>query len=159
MVKYHDKIKEIKEIGLNAYNLSLKTLEYSCDIYLEHSNYLRKKDPFHVFLMKQNLHWIIEHRNNLYILKKRLLPYTNDVDSAVQKEAIEHLNLVNTCIDTCWDSILRVKNTFGEEFKEENITPLFRQVENKSFFKDKIKSIALIVFIIFMIIGFFCFFF
>ncbi|MBP3353196.1 MAG: hypothetical protein IJ341_04030 [Bacteroidales bacterium] len=159
MVKYSDKIREIKEIGSNAYNLSLKTLEYSCDIYLEHSNYLKKGDSFSIYLMKQNLHRIIENRETLYGLKKRLISYRNDIDNAIQNEAIKQLSLVNTAIDSCRESIRGVEDTFGEEFKEENITPLFRQVENKSFSKDKNKSLALIIYIILLIIGAFLLFF
>ena len=159
MVKYSDKIREIKEIGSNAYNLSLKTLEYSCDIYLEHSNYLKKGDSFSIYLMKQNLHRIIEYRETLYGLKKRLISYRNDIDNAIQNEAIKQLSLVNTAIDSCRESIRGVEDTFGEEFKEENITPLFRQVENKSFSKDKNKSLALIIYIILLIIGAFLLFF
>lgn len=158
MTKYSEKIREIKEIGSNAYNLSLKTLEYSCDIYLEHSNYLKKGDSFSIYLMKQNLHRIIENRETLYGLKKRLISYRNDIDNAIQNEAIEQLSLVNTAIDSCWESIKGVKETFGEEFKEEKIIPLFRQVEKKSSSKDKNKSIALIIYIILLIIGAFIFF-
>ena len=159
MVKYSDKIREIKEIGSNAYNLSLKTIEYSCDIYLKHSNYLKKGDSFSIYLMKQNLHRIIENRETLYVLKERLISYRNDVDNAIQNEAIEQLSLVNTAIDSCWESIKGVEETFGEEFKEEKIIPLFRQVEKKSSSKDKNKSIALIIYIIFLIIGAFLLFF
>ena len=159
MVKYSDKIREIKEIGSNAYNLSLKTLEYSCDIYLEHSNYLKKGDSFSIYLMKQNLHRIIENRETLYGLKKRLISYRNDIDNAIQNEAIKQLSLVNTAIDSCRESIRGGEDTFGEEFKEEHITPLFRQVENKSFSKDKNKSLALIIYIILLIIGAFLLFF
>lgn len=159
MTKYSDKIREIKEIGSNAYNLSLKTLEYRCDIYIEHSNYLRKKDSFSIYLMKQNLHRIIENRETLYGLKKRLIFYRSDVDNVIQNEAIEQLSLVNTAIDSCWESIKGVEETFGEEFKEEKIIPLFRQVEKKSSSKDKNKSIAIIIYIILLIIGVFLLFF
>lgn len=155
MTKYSEKIREIKEIGSNAYNLSLKTLEYRCDIYLEHSNYLKKGDSFSIYLMKQNLHRIIENRETLYGLKKRLISYRNDIDNAIQNEVIKQLSLVNTAIDSCWESIRGAEDTFGEEFKEENIAPLFRQVENKSFSKDKNKSFALIIYIILLIIGVF----
>ena len=159
MTKYSDKIREIKEIGSNAYYLSLKTLEYSCDIYLEHSNYLRRKESFSIYLMKQNLHRIIENRKTLYELKKRLIFYRSDVDNVIQNEAIEQLSLVNTAIDSCWESIKGVEETFGEEFKEEKIIHLFRQVEKKSSSKDKYKSIALIIYIILLIIGVFLLFF
>ena len=158
MTKYSDKIREIKKIGSNAYNLSLKTLEYSCDIYLEHSNYLKKGDSFSIYLMKQNLHRIIENRETLYGLKKRLIFYRSDVDNVIQNEAIEQLSLVNTAIDSCWESIKGVEETFGEEFKEEKIIPLFRQVEKKSSSKDKNKSIAIIIYIILLTIGAFIFF-
>lgn len=158
MTKYSDKIREIKEIGSNAYNLSLKTLEYRCDIYIEHSNYLRKKDSFSIYLMKQNLHRIIENRETLYGLKKRLIFYRSDVDNVIQNEAIEQLSLVNTAIDSCWESIKGVEDTFGEEFKEEKIIPLFRQVEKKSSSKAKNKSIAIIIYIILLTIGAFIFF-
>ncbi len=159
MTKYSDKIREIKKIGSNAYNLSLKTLEYRCDIYIEHSNYLRKKDSFSIYLMKQNLHRIIENRETLYGLKKRLIFYRSDVDNVIQNEAIEQLSLVNTAIDSCWESIKGVEETFGEEFKEEKIIPLFRQVEKKSSSKDKNKSIAIIIYIILLTIGVFLLFF
>lgn len=160
MAKSSDKIREIKEIGSYAYNLSLKSLEYRTSIYLEHSNYLNKKDDFYIYLMKQNLHRIIENRTTLYGLKKQLISYRYDEDNAIQNEAIEQLNLVNTAIDSCWESIKSVEETFGKEFKEENITPLFRQVgNNSSFSKDKNKSIALIVYIIILSIGALLFFF
>ena len=158
MTKYSDKIREIKKIGSNAYNLSLKTLEYRCDIYIEHSNYLRKNDSFSIYLMKQNLHRIIENRETLYGLKKRLIFYRSDVDNVIQNEAIEQLSLVNTAIDSCWESIKGVEETFGEEFKEEKIIPLFRQVEKKSSSKDKNKSIVIIIYIILLTIGAFIFF-
>ena len=160
MTKYSDKIREIKEIGSNAYFLSLKTLEYSCDIYLEHSNYLKKGDSFSIYLMKQNLHRIIENRKTLYGLKKRLIFYRSDVDNVIQNEAIEQLSLVNTAIDSCWESIKGVEETFGEEFKEENIIPLFRKVDNASSPSNGgNKSIALIIYIILLTIGAFLFFF
>lgn len=158
MTKYSDKIREIKKIGSNAYNLSLKTLEYRCDIYREHSNYLRKNDSFSIYLMKQNLHRIIENRETLYGLKKRLISYRNDIDNVIQNEAIEQLSLVNTAIDSCWESIKGVEETFGEDFKEEKIIPLFCQVEKKSSSKDKNKSIAIIIYIILLTIGAFIFF-
>ena len=71
--------------------------------------------------MKQNLHRIIENRTTLYGLKKQLISYRDDKDSFIHNEAIEQLNLVNTAITTCWESIKRVEETFGEEFKEENM--------------------------------------
>ena len=155
-----DKVGKIKEIGSYAYNLSLQTLEYSCDIYIEHSNYLNKKDDFSIFLMKQNLHRIIENRTTLYGLKKQLISYRDDKDSFIHNEAIEQLNLVNTAITTCWESIKRVEETFGEEFKEENIIPLFRKVDNASSPSNGgNKSIALIIYIILLTIGAFLFFF
>ena len=106
------------------------------------------------------MHRIIENRTTLYGLKKQLISYRDDKDSFIHNEAIEQLNLVNTAITTCWESIKRVEETFGEEFKEENIIPLFRKVDKTSSpSKGRNKSIALIIYIILLTIGAFLFFF
>lgn len=49
MTKYSDKIREIKKIGSNAYNLSLKTLEYRCDIYRALELFEKKRLLFYLF--------------------------------------------------------------------------------------------------------------
>lgn len=156
-------MREIKELGNYAYNLSQEVAELSSDFLMLHEDEINKnnssRNPIHLSAMKYCIFRIIEIRKELRAYKRKILCYPTNNDNTL-KEAVNYWKQVaENGIEISYIASKDVEKYYGKEFSDKNIIAYYTPTKSQNKNRYEIaKTIALGVWLIIIFFGFISFF-